>query len=132
MAKRFDPYPVSQYPKGLLNLMRAYFVHGSFLAAANGYKPRLTPLQIKALVKLYTDAADAWARLATWKKTRWSICALSTYGNPDTMTGKKGMSGYSLYTKCWIEQKPAADHQPISPCSARMTDPGASPWNYQP
>ena len=132
MAKRFDPYPVVDTPAGFGAVVRSYALAGVEVAKFAAAMPTMTPEQIAAMTQRYVDGAAAWNRLATWKKTRWTMCAIFTYGDFATLVGAAGMSGYTLYLKCWLEQQPAADHQPISPCSARATDPGASPWNYQP
>lgn len=132
MARIYDPIPISEIPPEFANVVRRYKIRGLEISAYA--EPMPTPPQewINEQIEFFEQAAGAWERLHTWKKVRWSICAINTYGDPDTLSGAPGYSGKSLYIKCWLEQKPEANKQPISPCSARVTDPDASPWNYQP
>jgi hypothetical protein len=102
------------------------------IAAHNIPLPQLTPEQIAEIQALLLAAQAAWDALHTWKKVRWSLCAIRTYGDATTLKGAAGYSGYSVYIKAYLEQRTEPGKQPISPCSARATDPGASPWNYQP
>lgn len=132
MAKRIDPFPVSTVPENFKTTVRAYLLNGINVAKLAVDMPAPSAEWLAEQLVHYNNAKAAWTRLATWKKTRWSLCAIATWGNLATITGKSGYSGYSLYIKSWLEQMPPATGQPISPCSARVTDPTASPWNYQP
>lgn len=67
------------------------------------------------------EALAAWKKLSFHKRTRWSECGIS-----------KLMSGLNLYISEWLKQDIQQPHQPISPCSARVRDSSASPWNYWP
>lgn len=132
MAKRIDPFPAATTPPEFNKVVRAYILNGIEIAKEAVAMPVPTEATLAELRLMYSNALAAWERLHTWKKLRWSLCAISTYGDIGTITGVRGHSGYSLYIQCWLEQNPEADKQPISPCSARVTDPLASPWNYQP
>lgn len=132
MAKRIDPIPVIDLPPEFAKVVRYFSYNGINIAAFNAGNPTPPPEWIAEQVALFNAANAAWQRINTWKKSRWSLCAIRTYGDALTLTGAIGYSGYSLFVKCWLEQRPENDKQPISPCSARVTDPFASPWNYQP
>jgi hypothetical protein len=132
MAKRYDPFPIDELPPEFAKVARIFSYNNINIAAFAAAMPTPSPEWIAEQITLFTNASAAWARLATWKKSRWSICALTTWEGTEYLQGITGYSGYTLYLKCWLEQKPDADKQPISPCSARVTDPFASPWNYQP
>lgn len=132
MAKRIEPYPESDTPENFNNIVGTIVLNGVAVARQYVAPPEQSPEYIAEQTALYEAAKASWAVLHTWKKVRWSLCAINTYGDPVLLTGASGYSGYSLYVKCWLEQKPEPGKQPISPCSARATDPGASPWNYQP
>jgi len=132
MAKRFFPFPIDDLPPDFARIVRAFTIRGINIAAYNAELPEPSPEWIAEQIELFNAAKAAWARLHTWKKTRWSLCALSTWAGGGPSEGTSGFSGYTLYVKCWLEQKPDPEKQPISPCSARVTDPDASPWNYQP
>ena len=69
----------------------------------------------------FETALASWKSLTFWKRQRWSNCAIVTR-----------QSGVNLYIKESISQNVTPPKQPISPCSARVTDPNASPWNYAP
>jgi hypothetical protein len=132
VALRFDPLPADQIPEGFSEVVRQANSSQGNIARYAAPMPTPSEATIAEQSELYTNATAAWERISAWKKVRWSLCAIRTYGDPGTLTGAGGMSGMSLYIKCWLEQRPEADKQPISPCSARVTDPLASPWNYQP
>lgn len=132
MAKRIDPIPNNELPEGWQKVMRLFTVNNINIAAFAAEMPTPSPEWIAEQVALYENATAAWNRLHTWKKTRWSLCAISQWEGGGYLNGTLGYSGFTLYVKCWIEQQPEPDKQPISPCSARVTDPLASPWNYQP
>lgn len=77
-------------------------------------------------------AAAAWRVLHPWKRYRWALCAWR-HGQPGTPDRDRARwSGFALYLQCWHAQHPADGHQPISPCSRRMTDTGASFWDFTP
>lgn len=132
MAKRFEPYPPDEVPESFSKSVTIVTLNGVSVARRFAPTPELTPEQIAEQTALYEAAKASWSVLHTWKKVRWSICAIATYGDFPYMKGTPGYSGYSLYLKCWLEQGTESGKQPISPCSARATDPDASPWNYQP
>jgi hypothetical protein len=132
MAKITSPFSPGYLTDIYKKVVRSYELGSDDIAKFAAEMPTPSPEWIAEQSTLFTDAQAAWSRLATWKKVRWSLCAINTYGDPTTITGIKGQSGYTMYIRSWLEQKPAADHQPISPCSARVTDPDASPWDYQP
>jgi len=132
MAKRFDPFPSDLTPSNFSRAVTAYEINGVNIAKMFVAMPELSPEEIAAITAMLEAAKASWSVLHTWKKVRWSVCALTTYGNESLWKGKSGYSGYSLYIKSWLEQQTESGKQPISPCSARATDPGASPWNYQP
>lgn len=132
MAKRIDPYPATATPDNFDQIVGTIVINGVSVARQYVAPPEQSPEYIAEQNALYTAAKASWSVLHTWKKVRWSLCAIATYGNASTVTGDSGYSGYSLYIKSWLEQKPLTGKQPISPCSARVTDPLASPWNYQP
>lgn len=132
MAKRFFPLPAADIPPDFKLAVRTYTLNDQDIAKYAADMPAPSPETIAEMQMLYAQADLQWSRLNTWKKTRWTLCAIKTWGNIATMQGAAGYSGYSLYIKTWLEQRPESDKQPISPCSARVTDPEASPWNYQP
>lgn len=132
MALRTDPFPTSEELTGFRQAARAFTVNGRHIARRAVNPPSPSAEHIAAQIQLFIEATAAWSRLAAWKQIRWTVCAITTWGDPVTLNGALGYGGMTLYMKCWLEQKPAADHQPISPCSARVTDPLASPWNFQP
>lgn len=132
MAKRIDPYPATDTPEEFKEIVSTIVLNGVSVARQYVPPPEQDPAYLAEQSVLYQNAVAAWQRLHTWKKVRWSLCAISTWGDPDTLQGGTGYSGFSLYVREWLDQKPEADKQPISPCSARATDPDANPWNYQP
>jgi hypothetical protein len=132
MAKRIDPFPDNTLPPEFAKAVRYFTINSINIAAFAAKMPTPSPEWIAAQTLLYQNASAAWDRLHTWKKTRWTLCAISQWEGIGYLNGTLGYSGFTLYLKCWLEQQPEADKQPISPCSARVTDPGASPWNYQP
>jgi hypothetical protein len=132
MAKRIEPFPDDEIPQSFKEAVTSFDLRGILIARKFVPLPALTPEQIAEQTAIYEAAKASWAVLHTWKKVRWSLCAIATYGDPSAVKGAPGYSGYSLYIKCWLEQQTETGKQPISPCSARATDPGASPWNYQP
>lgn len=132
MAIRINPLPQSKIPANFKATVRAYLLNGVNVARLAVDTPQFTAEWIAEQIVNYNNAVAAWARLHTWKKTRWSLCAIKTWGSLATLKGKTGYSGYTLYIQCWLEQAPPATGQPISPCSDRVTNPLASPWNYQP
>jgi len=73
-----------------------------------------------------------WNALSGWKKYRWALCAWRKGLASKPPVGWSGWSGMTLYFQCRVEQNTPADKQPISPCSERVTNPDASPWDYQP
>lgn len=75
---------------------------------------------------------EAWRDLQVWKKTRWSLCAMTHPAPRAPGPNEKYQNGWSLYYQCFMRQHTIIPHEPISPCSRRMTDPGASPWDYTP
>lgn len=132
MAKRISPFSSDDTPENFGAVVRTYSFGNVDIAAYAATMPTLTPEQLADIAARFTAAAASWAVLHTWKKVRWSLCAITTYGDAITLQGAQGWSGYSLYIKSYMQQHTEAGKQPISPCSARATDPGASPWNYQP
>lgn len=64
---------------------------------------------------------NRWFSMGIWKRSRWHICALA-----------RGMRGFQLFLQCCYQQNVDADHLPISPCSRRVTDPDASPFDWTP
>lgn len=132
MAKRINPYPSNETPPEFKKIVTSFITNGVLAARQFVQPPAQSPEYLAEQSQLYQDAIAAWGRLHTWKRVRWSLCAISKWGEPDTLMGANGYSGFSLYVQCWLEQKPLSDKQPISPCSARATDPDANPWNYQP
>jgi hypothetical protein len=132
MAIRIGPFEQSEIPPEFPFIVRTYFVNGLNVAKESVDVPQPSSEYVDEQKVLYSEAKAAWDRLKTWKKRRWSLCAFFTYNDDGGVIGKSGYSGKSLYLKCWLEQRPGSDKQPISPCSARVTDPDASPWNYQP
>lgn len=132
MAKRYSPFPLADLPDGFKKVVRAFVLRGQPVAVYNAEMPTPSPEWLAEQTELYNNAVAAWNRLKTWKKTRWSLCAYSHYGSISPSAGVNGYSGFTLYVNEWLVQKPDPDKQPISPCSARVTDPDASPWNYQP
>lgn len=132
MAKITNPIPQNELPYEIQGIIKRSICRGVEYAALFADMPTPPPEWIAEQIALYEQAKAAWARIAPWKKIRWSLCAISTWGDAITVEGATGYSGYTLYLKCWLEQKPDPDKQPISPCSARVTDPDASPWDYQP
>lgn len=132
MAKIISPLPIGDLPAGFAEMVKVYGLGTLTIAARNIPLPQLTPEQIAEIRALMLAAQAAWDGLATWKKVRWSLCAIRTYGDAATLKGATGYSGYSVYMQAYLEQRTEAGKQPISPCSARATDPDASPWNYQP
>lgn len=132
MAKRFEPFNLGNLGDLFKKTVRAFDYRGQPIARLAVNMPEPSPEWIAEQTLLYSNAKAAWDRLATWKKTRWTLCAYTTWGDGGFLRGSLGYSGFSLYVREWLTQKPASDKQPISPCSARVTDPDASPWNYQP
>jgi len=132
MAIRINPFPADQIPANFKAVVRAYLINGVDVAKLSVNMPTASAEYLAAQLLNYQNALAAWSKLKTWKKTRWSLCAIKTFGSLATLKGKSGYSGYTLYIQSWLEQAPPATGQPVSPCSARVTDPLASPWNYQP
>lgn len=75
---------------------------------------------------------QAWRKLPPWKKTRWTKCAYRNGIPIDPPTGVKWFGGFTLYTREWLKQGITPGSQPISPCSRRMTNPAASPFDWTP
>lgn len=92
----------------------------------------LTGPALEEMKARLSACATAWARLHTWKRTRWTACAYAHWGDLAEWQGVKGIGGYTLYVKCWLEQGTEPDKQPISPCSARALNPEENAHNYQP
>lgn len=132
MAKRFDPFPSNETPSNFSKAVTAYEINGINIAKKFVALPELSPEELAVITAKLEAAKASWSVLHTWKKVRWSLCAISTYGDISIVKGASGYSGYSLYVKSWLEQDTETGKQPISPCSARATDPSANPWNYQP
>ena len=132
MAKITDPIPEQDLPFEIQGIIKRANCRGQDYAAIYADMPTPPPEWIAEQAELYANAKAAWDRIAPWKKIRWSLCAIAKWGDAVTVSGATGYSGFTLYVKCWLEQKPEPDKQPLSPCSARATDPGANPWNYQP
>lgn len=132
MAKRFSPFPTADLPDNFAKAVKTFLFRGQPVAAAATQILAPSPEWLAEQAVLYENALNGWKGLKTWKKTRWTLCALSTFGTGDYMIGISGYSGFTLYVGEWLKQKTEAGKQPISPCSARVTDPDASPWNYQP
>ena len=59
--------------------------------------------------------------LTRYKQTRWHLCGLA-----------RGMTGRNLYIKTARSQDTPINKQPISPCSRRVTNPLASPFDWTP
>ncbi len=88
--------------------------------------------QLAAYLAALEAARTSWAALSVWKRARWTICAMR-HGLPaDDALGFIGWGGLTLYQKMWFDQSIISPHQPTSPCARRITDPGASPWDYTP
>ena len=62
-----------------------------------------------------------WQYLTKWKQMRWTLCAQLRH-----------MSGRALYLQQAYAQQTPTDKQPISPCSRRVTNPLASPFDWTP
>lgn len=105
---------------------------GVFTARITTHRPVKNNPAFAQMMLNNTHAVKGWAALSGWKKYRWSLCAFRKGLASKPPLGWSGWSGMSLYFQCRVEQNTPADKQPISPCSARVTDPDASPWNYQP
>jgi hypothetical protein len=76
--------------------------------------------------------ALSWNALRAWKRTRWTICAYRNGVPANAPDGVQNFAGFSLYLRCWIDQNIVSPHEPISPCARRVTDPGASPFDFTP
>jgi hypothetical protein len=88
---------------------------------------RIREISIKLLA-----AKASWNTLKSWKKHRWMLCSMFLYGNFAIYKCAVGRGGYSLYIKEFLRQNTQAGKQPISPCSRRITDITANPWDYTP
>lgn len=132
MAKRIMPFNSADTPKAFKKAVFSYKLGDQIIARMATTLPPMTPELMAVFRQLYKNADDSWKGLKTWKKARWTLCAIATWGDITNKKGKSGYSGYSLYIQCWLEQQPQPGKQPISPCSQRVTNPDASPWNYQP
>lgn len=106
---------------------------GDILTARFTTKPNKAMVQQQTIwgPKIRANAND-WARLSGWKKFRWSVCAWKQGIAPDPAIGYVGWSGLTLYWLCRHQQATPPGKQPVSPCSRRATDGGASPWDYTP
>jgi hypothetical protein len=89
--------------------------------------------QQQAEMRLKLGAALAgWQTLKTWKKQRWTLCAMFTYGSISLYKCAIGKGGYSLYVAEFLKQNTPSGRQPISPCSRRNTEVTANPWDFTP
>lgn len=79
-----------------------------------------------------TQIHAAWTQLSTWKKIRWTLCALRHMAPIPTGPTAKYYNGYALYASMSHSQNVIVPKEPISPCARRLTDPGASPHDYTP
>lgn len=59
--------------------------------------------------------------LGGWKRMRWNICGIA-----------RGMTGRNLYLQCCYQQNTPLGNHPVSPCSRRVLDPLASPFDWTP
>jgi hypothetical protein len=132
LAKRINPYSDAETPAAFKRIARFFLVNGQNIASKSTLPPRLSKTQIAAKLQQYTDAKNAWIALKTWKKARWSLCAMNTWGNLTTFEWLRGKGGFTLYQKCWLEQNTPQGKQPISPCSRRVVDETANPWDFTP
>lgn len=132
MAKILVPFVSEQDKANFKAVVRAYELNTVLVGRFFTKMPKPTQTTIDEQRILYTNARASWDVLATWKKTRWTLCAFAQLNLPNFQSDPIGFGGYSLYMREWLMQRPAAGKQPISPCSARVTDPNASPWDYQP
>jgi hypothetical protein len=90
-----------------------------------------SPAQLEHQARI-AAAIEGWRTLRKWKQNRWTICAYRTFGSITTYDSIKGKSGLTMYITAWMQQATQIGHQPVSPCSRRVTDPGASPFDYTP
>lgn len=132
MAILISPLPERQKVKGYKKTIRLINSKSGQSLRFNDGRSKLDPSQLLAL-RLKLDAANlAWRSIKTWKKMRWSLCAMATFHLPAAPSNAPNYSGYTLFIKSWLEQDTPAGKLPISPCSARATDPNANPWDYTP
>ena len=132
MVKLFSPIPDDELPPTLRKIARLFVVNGQAIASRSTKRPQVESALYTAQLENYSAAHAAWRKLKTWKKARWTLCAIAQKGNLATLSSVRGGSAYALYLKCWLEQNTPPDKQPISPCSARVTDASANPWDFQP
>lgn len=74
-----------------------------------------------ATLKLHQQYGAQYDALDSWKQVRWNVCGIA-----------RGLIGRTLYLRCCHEQATPLGKQPISPCSRRVTNPLASPFDWTP
>jgi hypothetical protein len=132
MAKVTQPLPRSQLITGYKSVINNA---GNKLKRTARLKNQKSPMNKKELAELRLKlerARISWQRLKLWKKYRWYLCAIKSYGSTVLNKSAKGYGAYTLYIQAYLKQNTLNGKQPISPCSARITDPLASPWDYTP
>lgn len=77
-------------------------------------------------------ALASWQQMANWKRDKWQQCAEMGGTPAGDMSMRNGLSGWSLFFREYLAQHIQGTGVPISPCSARATDPLASPFNFTP
>lgn len=100
---------------------------GAFTPPSDGFKAKHFANQDTT-----AEIRAAWLAMGHWKRWRWQLCAWR-HGDPaNPIDRHTGWPGFALFCKCWREQYDREQGLPLSPCSRRMTDPNANPWDYTP
>jgi hypothetical protein len=132
MAKIGAPIPNVPLPPSAEGVIIQYAQNGQRLSRKFSPLPaHMRPNMIES-GEDFTAAIASWNNLQYWKKIRWSLCAIRTYGNSGTLEGLVSVGGYTLYILSYLDQDCVHGKQPISPCSRRATDPNHNPHDYTP
>lgn len=132
MAILTQPMPWWQVPPEYRAAVVQYSQRNQIIARKFSPLPPELEAYAQAAIAQYEAAAASWNVLQPWKKLRWAMCAINTYGIQPTMTGKAGVGGYTMYIQAYMTQATLPGKQPISPCSAHALDPANNPHNFQP
>lgn len=143
MVKLIGPLPFDQWPANLRAMTFTFTKDGKSYARTMAKNAQQPATFLQQFHPKFLEASAAWNGLKSWKRARWTACALA-----------RASSGFRLYAAEYIKQRiPSPEwidvtttapdgttttvqvwhqKQPISPCSRRATDPAASPWDYTP
>lgn len=132
MAKITSPIAGTQRTSGFNKVICRTNIGTQQIVRMKSDKNPLSEAQIAEMKIRLAAGLESWNALKTWKKNRWSICAIATFGSLLQYKSAAGHSGYSLYIAEFINQNTPSGKQPVSPCSRRATDINSNPWDFTP